>query len=116
MSEPTTEAGRALLAAYDPCYCEGTVCDVLPDLAARVAAIEAEAAQRSTAEVERLRAALKYVEGSDSVIYRRALAWADEVLADHDDPMVAMANSIGGTAAEPDHDDSEYICDVGPVK
>jgi hypothetical protein len=55
MSEPTTEAGRALLAAYDPCYCEGTVCDVLPDLAARVAAIEAEAAQRSTAEVERLR-------------------------------------------------------------
>jgi hypothetical protein len=58
VSEPTTEAGRALLAAYDPCYCEGTVCDVLPDLAARVAAIEAEAAQRRTAEVERLREAL----------------------------------------------------------
>jgi hypothetical protein len=106
-----------------------------------------QAAQRSTAEVERLREVEKAAEtlSEDLLPYaghyragiepvqrlrralRAALAEPDHDIvrasdgtpyripmenpeAAHADPMVAMANSIGGTAAEPDHDDKS-----GPI-
>jgi hypothetical protein len=123
-AEPTTEAGRALLDAYDPCYCEGTVCDVLPDLAARVAAIEAEAAQRSTAEVERLREdaelgrAWRECEAALPVSYMLQIDGAEgwEAVAlpfrhewvtykgTGDTPTEAL-DALRAALAEPDHDD-----------
>jgi hypothetical protein len=135
-AEPVTAMRDAIAAERFPGAPANVRAISIERLDAIIAAAQAEAAQRSTAEVERLREALTtygwhVFEVGDGWGYPPTWycpAWNDPTVEcdedrcgfdkaraalaepDHDDPMVAMANSIGGTAAEPDPDDKS-----GPV-
>jgi hypothetical protein len=100
-AEPVTAAGRALHKSDHGGYeCPVALGHVSCESLTRILAIEAEAAQRSTAEVERLREALK--EAREDVASWGAYA------SDYFQEKWNLAGDlarIDAALAEPDHDD-----------
>jgi hypothetical protein len=98
-AEPVTEAGREWLASIER---NGGPSQRARD---RILAIEAEAVQRSTAELERLQEAL--------LTSANAL---DAVGQDSGEAVDVRASAIAAVMRRAAHDDSEYICDVGEIR